>query len=264
MASMPREYEAFAEQVVTMLRRLHPEFDVRLVGPREALVNGKHLDLENLYRLVAHDPPRGQEIVEQYLEHLFAGEIVTVESLPFDLARGMIMPRIHHETIFDRLSREMVAHVPFVNDTVVLFVIDMPQMTVSITTEQMVKWRIDTEELDAVARRNLDRYTPELKLNIVDSQEGGRAAIFSEQDGYDAARILMSALYKTLAPELGGDFYVATPARDMFLAISGAPEPFVERLHTRVEHDYKRLPYPITSDLFLVTRDGVAGTRDAA
>ena len=38
------------------------------------------------------------------------------------------------------LDREQVAHVPFVNDTSIVFVIDLPQLTVSITTEQMIRW----------------------------------------------------------------------------------------------------------------------------
>ncbi|MFB3138594.1 MAG: hypothetical protein ACE10B_05190, partial [Phycisphaerales bacterium] len=29
------------------------------------------------------------------------------------------------------------------------------------------------------------------------------------------------------------------------------------------EHEFKRLPYPITDELFVVTRDGVAGTKAA-
>ena len=62
----------------------------------------------------------------------------------------------------------------------------------------------------------------------------------------------------------GGDFYVATPARDMFIAMTAGPTPFIERLRGRVRQDYRRLPYPITSDLFYVTRDGVAGTRPEA
>ena len=37
----------------------------------------------------------------------------------------------------------------------------------------------------------------------------------------------------------------------------------VEKLQERVNADYKRLPYPISGDLFLVTQDGVAGTRAA-
>ena len=46
----------------------------------------------------------------------------------------------------------------------------------------------------------------------------------------------------------------------MFVALSCDPPDFVERLRKRVDQDYRRLPYPITRDLFVVTRDGVAGT----
>jgi hypothetical protein len=47
----------------------------------------------------------------------------------------------------------------------------------------------------------------------------------------------------------------------MFVAFSPNPDSFVSRLHDRVEHDYRRLPYPITPDFFYVTRDGVCGTK---
>jgi len=261
MGAMPREPEAFAEQVVEILRRCHPEFEVRLIGPREALVNGKHLDLENLHRLVRHDESRGLELVENFLDHLFASDVVGVESLPREVAERMIMPRIHHEAIFNRLASEQIAHVPFVNDTVVLFVVDLPHMTVSVTTEQSVRWGLSADDLEQIAKRNLDRYKPEIQMHFVSSNEGGRAAIVSEQDGYDASRLLMSDLHEALAPELGGDFLVATPSRDMFLAITVEPEPFVDRLHKRVHRDFRRLPYPITDELFLVTRDGVAALR---
>ena len=82
-----------------------------------------------------------------------------------------------------------------------------------------------------------------------------------------AARLLMSDLHYKLASQLGPDFYVATPARDMFIALSCEPGDFVDRLRKRVSEDFSRLPYPITQDLFLVTLDGIAGTtwmRDAA
>ncbi len=264
MAGMPREPEAFAERVATMLRRLQPGFSIELVGPRELIINGRRLDLENLFRMVNHEPARGTEIVEHYLAQLFAGDAAQLGQMSLEFARPRIMPRIQPETIFQHLTRELVAHVPFVNDTVVVFVIDLPQMTVSITTEQMIRWGMGIEDLESIARSNLDQYSPEIELQFVESKEGGRAVILSEQDGYDAARVLMSSLFARLAPQLGGDFYVALPARDMFLALSHDPRPFVKRLRDRVDQDYKRLPYPITSDLFLVTRDGVAGTKGVA
>ncbi|MEX2218676.1 MAG: DUF1444 family protein [Phycisphaerales bacterium] len=261
---MPTEPEAFAEQVADLLRSFQPTFQVELVGPRELMVNGRRLDLENLYRMVLHEPDRGHEIVEHYLQQLFAGDAAQLGPMSLDFARPRIMPRIQPETIFQHLSREMVAHIPFVNGTVVVFVIDLPQMTVSITTEQMIRWNLGIEDLEGIARQNLDGYAPEIEVQLVESKEGGRAAIVSEQDGYDAARLLLSDLFSRLAPRLGGDFYVALPARDMFLALSANPEPFVRRLHDRVTMDYKRLPYPITSSFFLVTRDGVAGTASEA
>ena len=174
------------------------------------------------------------------------------------------MPRIQPVKIFEHLDREQVAHVPFVNDTVIVFVFDMPQMTVSITVEQLLCWGLESDDLDVIARENLARYAPDLQIQIVDSSEGGRAAIVARQDGYDAARLLLDSLHNRLAPELHGDFYVATPARDMFLAMTCDPTEFVDRLRKRIELDYKRLPYPITSSFFVVTRDGVAGTKREA
>ena len=264
MGTMQQEPEAFAELVASMLRERQPGYAIDLVGPRELLVNGRRLDLENLFRMVNHEPTRGQEIVGHYLDQLFATDAVQYLSLPFDVARQRIMPRIQPESIFQHLSREQVAHVPWVNGTVIVFVTDLPNMTVSITTEQLVRWKTTAEEVDAIARKNLDEYAPDLEVQLVESKEGGRAAILAQHDGYDAARLMLSGLYDRLAPQLGGDFYVATPARDMFVAMSPSPAAFVRRLKHRVEHDFKRLPYPITSDFYYVTRDGVCGTRAEA
>lgn len=262
MSRMPHEPEAFAEQVAAMLRRLQPDHKVEICGPRELIVNGRRLDLDNLHRLVIRDVDRGTEIVEHYLDQLFSGESLTLSAASFDFARPRIMPRVQPESIFQHLAREQVAYVPFVNGTVIVFVIDLPNMTVSVTTEQMVRWGVSIDELDELARKNLDQYVPELAVQIVESKDGGKAAIVNEQDGYDAARLLLSSLYKRLAPHLGGDFYVATPARDMFVAMTSGPEPFVKRLRDRVEQDYKNMPYPISPGLFYVTRDGVAGTEE--
>ncbi|MCI0363115.1 MAG: DUF1444 family protein [Phycisphaerales bacterium] len=264
---MPREPEAFGEQVAKILQRHFPERSVELAGPMDLVLNGKHLGLENLYRMVQYEPSRGVEIVENYLDRLVEGDTIGSMPLPLSVAKPRIMPRIQPISIFDHLDREQVAHVPFVNDTVIVFVIDMPHMTVSITVEQLMRWGLTAEDLDVIARENLAQYSPQLEIQFVESAEGGRAAIVAAQDGYDAARLLLGTLHKRLAPELHGDFYVATPARDMFLALSCDPKEFVDRLHKRIQLDFKRLPYPITNQLFVVTRDGVAGTtptREAA
>lgn len=259
MARMPKELGPFAEQVASMLRELQPGFMVDMVGPAELIIDGRRLDLANLHRMVSHEPDRGEEIVSHYLKHLFNSDVAEINHVAFDFARPRIMPRIQPESIFQHLSRELVAHVPFVNGTVIVFVIDLPQMTVSVTTEQTVRWGVSCDELDMLSRKNLAAYAPRLEFQLVESKEGGRAAILSEQDGYDAARLLLPELHERLSEPLGGNFLVALPARDMFVALSSGPAGFLDRLHERVHKDYQRLPYPITSEFFLVTRDGVVG-----
>ncbi len=260
MPEMPAEPEAFAEVVLDLVRQLQPAAEIQLVGPRELLVDGRRMDLENLFRMVRQDPERGSEIAGHYLEQMFASDTMQIEQMPWELARDRIMPRIQPESIFDHLNRELVAHVPFVNGTVIVFVIDLPHLTVSVTTEQVIRWGLHVDDLEPVARQNLEAYQPSLHVRLVESKDGGRAAIVSEQDGYDAARLLLTGLFSRLAPQFGGDFLVAAPSRDMFVALSCDPGDFVDRLRKRVESDYRRLPYPITSELFYVTQDGVAGT----
>ena len=188
MTHMPREPEAFSEQVVHILRRFYPNREVQLAGPMDVYLDGRHLGLNNLYRMVHSEPDRGVEIVEDFLEQLLEGDELSQISLPLSIAKSKIMPRIQPLSIFEQLDKEQVAHQPFVNETAILYVIDMRRMTVSITTEQMLKWGITVDDLDTIARDNLARYQPELKLQVVEAKEGGRAAIFNMQDGYDAAR----------------------------------------------------------------------------
>lgn len=260
MTRMPKEPHAFALAVKQILEDLKPHLDIELAHGEELIVEGRRLDLNNLLRLVAAETERGVEIVEQYLTQLFDDETFAVTDMSWDDARERIMPRIQPESIFNHLSRDLVAHVPFVNDTVVVFVIDLPNMTVSVTTEQALRWGVTPEDLDNVARENLDNYAAAIEFKTVDGDDGGRAVLLSMQDGYDASRLLMSDLFQTLAPEFGGDFLVATPSRDLFLACSQGDNHFISRIRERVAQDFDRLPYPITDRLFYVCRDGVAGT----
>ncbi len=259
---MPREPEAFSERVAKLVEMVQPEGEITLTGALELLINGRRLDLENLYRMVQRDPGRGVEIVEHFLDHLLEGESDSAAPLPFELAKHRIMPRIQPAALLQHLDPDLAVHIPFVNDSIIIYVIDMPHITVSITVEQMIKWGIDIDEIDRIARENLKTLTPKLELRLLEAENGGKAIMIAEQDGYDASRLLLSNLFDNFAPELGGNFYVAAPSRDAFLALTTDPQEFVDQVMERVAIDFKRLPYPVSERFFLVTRDGIAGTED--
>ena len=262
--AFPTSSDEFAAWVQRVFVARWPDRSIEIAGTMDLVLEGRHLGLENLWRIASREPERGLEIVHHYFEKLLEGDAMGNASMPFTLVRPRIMPRIQPLSIFQHLDRAQVAHIPFVNDTVIVFVVDMPDVTVSVTVEQMVRWGVDADDLERLSRENLARYQPDLKVKLVESETGGRAAIVSVLDGYDAARLLLDTLHSTLAPQMHGDFFVATPARDMFVAISCDPPEFVDKVQQRVLLDFKRLPYPITDALFIVTRDGVAGTREAA
>ena len=106
---------------------------------------------------------RPEHVVEDFLEQLLEGDDISQLPMPLSIAKTRIMPRIQPCSIFEQLDAQQVAFEPFVNNTVILYVIDMPRMTVSITLEQMIRWGIDIDELDRVARVNLSEYQPNLK-----------------------------------------------------------------------------------------------------
>lgn len=262
MSAMPPTPELFSQLVREFVQGRWPAKRVELAAPLLLLVDGRHLGLENLWRTVQRSPDEWRHTMEHHMERVMEGDQLANADLPFSAARSRVMPRIQPATIFDTLDREQVAHVPWVNDTAIVFVLDMPKYTVSLSTEQMVRWGVTADDLEELARENLQRYAPELEVQVVRSSEGGRAGIIALHDGYDAARLLLGDLHQRLVSHLGTSFYVAAPARDMFVAMTDGPEPFLERLRARAEEEFKRMPYPICADLFVVTRDGVAGTRD--
>ncbi|MDA1007874.1 MAG: DUF1444 family protein [Planctomycetota bacterium] len=260
MRPVPHEPDRFTASVARLVRRHWPTRKIEIGGELRLVIDGRLVGLENLHRLVTQGTDDSRLVIRNYFERIFEGDMLATSDIPFVVARPRIMPRLQPESIFDTVESSQIAHMPFVNGTVIVYVMDLPDMTVSISTEQMVRWGLQIDGLDEIARENLTQYAPELKLQVVEAKDGGRAVVFNIHDGYDAARLLIGSLWRRLAPELHGNFLVAVPSRDIFVAITENPPGFVERIHDRVGEDYKRLPYPISKDFFLVTRDGVAGT----
>lgn len=256
MQHLPREPEAFTEHVHRhFLRRLGGA--IHITGPLELVVDERVVSLDDLYRATLHASDDPIALIEQFLDAMQNVRTLERTPLPFDVASTHIMPRIHNPTIFHGTRPELLVHQSFVNDTIILYVIELNGVTTPITTEQLVRWGVDLDTIDELARRNLASYRPNLEMQLFQGEQGA-AAMFNIGDGYDASRLLLDRLYNQLAEEFEGNFLVAIPTRDVFIAFPRHRDEFVSRLARRVEQDYRHLPYPITANLFLVTLDGVA------
>jgi len=152
MSSIPETPEQFSAQVADLVRSRHPGRKVELVATLVVTIDGRHLGLENLWRTVQRTPETWLETVEHHIDRVLEGDQMSSLDIPFAVAKPRIMPRIQPSNIFQTLDREQVAHVPWVNDTVIVFVMDMPHYTVSISTEQMLRWGVCAEDLEEIAR----------------------------------------------------------------------------------------------------------------
>jgi uncharacterized protein YtpQ (UPF0354 family) len=263
MTRLPEDPIVFTQAVVKYLHKQWPTRRIDTLGPLKLAVADQLVDLQDLYRVCKHSAEDAAVILQEFVDEIITAEQMHAVPLPFEVVRNKLMPRIQPIDYFIDRRADLIAHQPYVNDTVILYVIDINQMPTPVTTEQLVRWGISPEELDELARNNLAAAQPELEIQLYES-EHHPAALLSAGDGYDASRLLLSQLHDRLAPELGRDFLVAIPSRDVFIAFPPGPSHFVERLKKQVEVDFEQLPYPITSRLFLVTRDGVADWLDAA
>ncbi|MEX2670855.1 MAG: DUF1444 family protein [Phycisphaeraceae bacterium] len=260
MHDLPREPEAFTEQLVRHIRRMLSRCTLDITGPLEITLNDDPVDLSDFYRALQQEPVEDlQPVLERFVSHLLNARRLQDLALPLETVSQLIFPQICPLSFFRDRRADLYACQPFVNDTLVLYMIDLNGASAPVTTEQLVRWGIDVDQLDELARQNLSAHQPRMRLPFY---AGGRviAAVFDTGDGYDASRLLLEQLYTRLAPELGGTFLVTIPTRDVFIAFPTEPTSFVDEFKRQAALDYRKLPYPITDDLFLVTRDGVAGT----
>ena len=265
MAKFPREPEAFAERIADLLSDQFRNCTLEIIGPMRLQIDEHIIELQDLYRAVHHsdlDDDDIQDYVDKFIIAVINAQHLMHMDLSLEIAKKRILPRIHAESFLQEQS-EHVAHLPFVQHTDIVYLMEFDEVCMAVTEEHMVKWGTDLDDLDTLARENLAKFHPDLTIRVLQGEDG-TAAMFNVGDGYDASRLLLDSLHDKLAPEMGGDFLVAIPNRDVFIAFPLQPKEFVARLAKQVKRDYARLPYPITDKLFYVTLDGIAQWDDPA
>jgi uncharacterized protein YtpQ (UPF0354 family) len=248
-------------KIARMIATHHPGLSVEIWAENTLIINGRHLNIGNIQRLVDQDPENEAKIIVDYLQKLL-GHRDDIAGLGWDDVRGRIYPRIQPTSIFNELVRAQVAYSEFTANTVIVYVIDCSDRTFSVTTPQMEAWGQTTESLHNAAMQNLEGLvegTPyqELICQISLSQEPVPMITINTNDGYDSSRILSPKFQETLRRALGGDFCISIPSRDKLVAMFATNADLIEPMAAVANRDHKKLPYPISSHLFYVVRDGI-------
>jgi len=259
MSNFSKKPDDFGKDVVNFMRSQRPEYSFFHTGDLDISVDGNYMNIADLFKMCNLEPERSEEIVLNYFFKLFNfQETSNIDISDFISVSENIMPRIFSENHGSQVS------LPWINGCVISFVVDFPEVCVGVSDEMMYDWGLfDAEELYSFALKNLWRDTKGVEFDVIkinDEKENSfaKACIIHNLDGYDSSRILLPQIYENLRSDLGNEFYVGIPSRDVFFALSSNCPSITQKVAKKVREDSGTLPHPISPNLFLCVQDGIA------
>jgi uncharacterized protein YtpQ (UPF0354 family) len=118
---------------------------------------------------------------------------------------------------------------------------------------ELVSAGISVAELHEAALRNL-RSLPMPELKIGETPGGPELYLGDTEDNFTAARILLPAVQRVFAQELGSEYYAAIPCRDWFICWSrDQADDWKVRNAESAKKTFQEDEYNLTPDIFIVT-----------
>lgn len=129
-----------------------------------------------------------------------------------------------------------------------------------VTYQDLRDWGVSHTTVHITAVRNLERLTQGKRVTKLDRPEGGRPMfIWNLQDGYDAARILLTQWLRDFAAVVEGNLVIGVPHRNWLVAIGDADEDLLKVVQRRVALEHRGAGFPVSP--YLYTFDGERITR---
>jgi hypothetical protein len=199
--------------------------------------------LDNLYRRAGPSPDRWPQEMENFVRKL-VGAAIEKRRLDSDLT-SRIFPTLKPVTEADkRLSR-----LPVSDDLVLVFALDMLRSMSFVTRVQARAWGLSPHELRRVAFDNLAQRNFGMQLDPVRN-----TISVNENDGYDAARVLLPGFARRARKLLGAAVHVALPHRDLLMVLD-AERADAAGIEAEVETLYRSKAYPLSPRVFRLVDD---------
>lgn len=277
--------EAFTDSVCAMANKMMARQELprnyeglHVLRPLDVKLGLFHLDLEPFYHTSRKDPGLSERLVLADLTALLDSHTHAILRAPLKLVCERVMPRLRNfRDIQHHCLRRQFLYRPVANDCVLHFAVDTGNAFVVIDTDQAKRWGVTFDALETLAIDNLRARTLALdggtKLNLPDSayfsieeSEGYpiefKMGSLGYGDSYDATRLLLPELHSAFASMFGCSFSAVIPsANTLALFPLDIPPPALQMITQRADYLFNSDITRISSHLFTVTADGVAGTQ---
>jgi uncharacterized protein YtpQ (UPF0354 family) len=219
------------------------------------------LGLDNLYtRLCAESLTKSARAkqIQRHFAHILAMVDAHEAQQPktWADAKEMVYLQLAPQSYLQPLiASTQLIHRPLTEGILVAVVLDAADGYGYVRREDREKWQVSEAELFDQAQRNLERSAREITLH--QGRSSDKLLAIQENDGYDAARILVPSVRERAAEHLGEPFLAGFPHRDFIVMWSTANSPEFQRsTRDTLADDFATQPYSISGDVFEVWADG--------
>lgn len=255
----PRQLQ---KESLAILRKEYPERKFSAGSDDNVILLGKaELGLDNLYNKLCSESLTADQRGKQIRRH-FANIVAMVDAheakqpQSWADAKEMISLQLAPQSYLQPLiEKTKLIHRPFTPGIMMAVVLDAGDGYGYVRREDREQWKVSEADLFDQALRNLERSARDITLH--EGKGADKMLAIQENDGYDAARILVPSIRKHAAELLGEPFLVGIPNRDFIVMWSTTNSPQFQ-LSTRdtIANDFANQPYAISGDVFEMWADG--------
>ena len=264
MASLQitREYELFRRKVANdLLERLQTKYPDQEFAFDGNKIRGKFsvVYLNNITREIRASPSRREKILQRFVATLGKPADANLGQETWEEARTRIVPVLKPcDYITAEGPTQHILTTEWLADVLICYAIRSKKMYRFVTGWDVNRWETDAQTLHDLAIANLAKLPwPQKLLGSRDPSSNGRVVVVDTDDSLATSRLLHPDLYQMFSGPLGSPFWAGIPSRDTLVLYSDRRE-LKQRIGRRLMKDYKASAYAITSQPFLVTRDGIA------
>lgn len=255
----PRQLQ---KESLAILKNAYPERAFAAGSEEDVIRMDKaELGLDNLYDKLCSESLTPQQRATQIRRH-FANIVAMVAEHEAQRpkswadAREMVYLQLAPQSYLQPLiASTQLVHRPFTDGILVAVVLDAADGYGYVRREDREKWQVSEAQLFDQAQQNLERSGREITLH--EGRSVDKLLAIQENDGYDAARILVPSIRKHAAELLGEPFLLGIPHRDFIVMWSTANSAEFQRsTRDTIANDFASQPYSISRDVFEVWADG--------
>jgi len=116
-----------------------------------------------------------------------------------------------------------------------------------VTQSDLERWGKSAEEIDALAKSNLEKQTNKEQKLLCEPSGGQKLCGWASGDGYDATRMLVPGLRRQIVKELGGPAVYAIPLESVFVDLT---RKYAEVIKGKVLQEFTTGENPLSPELF--------------